>query len=389
MPEGLGRTGRLRTLVGALVGLGHKVVIWNEHNLDSAPGQAVTGELAGAPFEYVLGTTQRGGGFKAIGPKLRSVKVILQKVRQSARAGQLDLVIFNNLAFYDTFPITRLANRLGIPTIQCYEDERKELIVGGLGLATRLFGWNAWAADRWCSPMADQIWVISSYLEEKYARLSGNADRVVIIPTIIDCNEWTFPPEPAHPKPVLLYSGSFAEQEDIEKLARALGVLRRQGIKFQMRFLGARPDLPRVQQLQALAGELGIANCIELKGVCPSSVVKEEVCNANILLNLRNDSLWSRSGLSTKLSEYLASGRTVLTTDVGDNARYVQHGQSALVVGANDPPEKVADVLRQAIESPELRRRLGAGARQAALTHFDVPVVQRKMAAALSGITGG
>src|SRR6266566_1182385 len=50
----------------------------------------------------------------------------------------------------------------------------------------RIFGWNSWAADRWCPKLANEIWVISSYLREKYARLSGRPESVRIIPTIID-----------------------------------------------------------------------------------------------------------------------------------------------------------------------------------------------------------
>ncbi len=390
LPEGWGRTGRLRTLVGALASMGHRVTVWNEHSLESAGTQEVAGDLCGARYEYVLGTTERQRGFQAIGLKLRAVRAILRKVRAAAQAGELDLVIFNHLAFYDTYPITRLARRLGIPTVQCYEDERMELVLRDrVGMAQRVFGWNSWAADHWCSRMADQIWVISSYLQEKYGRLSQHPERVHIVPTIIDANAWAMPPEPLHPEPVLLYSGGFGEHEDIEKIARALGCLKQQGIAFRMRFLGANPDLPRVKQLQQLTQELGIAEWTELRGFSPTSVVKQEVANANILLNLRTNSVWSRSGLSTKLSEYLAAARTVITTDIGDNARYVTDDISALVVSPDDSPERVAAVLRRAIEQPDLRARLGSGARQAALEHFHVPVIQQRLAGLLGELKMG
>lgn len=386
LPEGCGRTARLRTLVGALAGMGHRVQIWNQHGLEGSGAELPAGALGAARFEYVLGTTARRRGFRAIGLKFRAVKSVLERVRRAADAHQLDRLFFNNLAFYDTFPVTRLAQRLGIPTVQCYEDERHEVLDPGRhGLAWRVFGWNSWAADRWCSPMADQLWVISTYLHEKYARLSGHPDRVRIIPTIVDCAAWKMPPEPLAAVPLILYSGGFGDQDDMDKLFQALSLLRRQQVPFRMRLLGARPELPRVRQLQSLAAELGLGSDLEFKGFCLAAVVKEEVGNANILMNLRTDSIWSRSGLSTKLSEYLAAGRTILTTDIGDNARYVRNGESALVVSPDDPAEKVAAVLKQAIEHPEWRRRLSEGARQAALAHFDVPVIQKLMAQALSG----
>lgn len=388
LPEGWGRTGRLRTLVGSLTGLGHKVSIWNQHSLEAAGTTQVAGEMCGGSYEYVLGTTDRERGFKAIGLKLRAVRAILRRVRQAAAQGGLDLIVFNHLAFYDTFPITRLARRLGIPTVQCYEDERMELVVkDNVSLSQRIFGWNSWAADRWCSGMADQLWVISSYLQQKYAELSGHPERVYIVPTIIDCDAWAMPPEPASEPPVILYSGGFGEHEDIEKLAAALGILRRRGVPFKMRFVGANPNLPRVQQLQSRVKELDLESSVTLRGFSPSSVVKEEIANANILMNLRTNSLWSKSGLSTKLSEYLAAGRTVMTTDIGDNARYVEDGISALVVSPDAPPETVADQLTRALRDRELRERLGRGARAAALKYFHVPVVQQQLAARLAELT--
>lgn len=220
-------------------------------------------------------------------------------------------------------------------------------------------------------------------LRDKYARLSRRPGRVRIIPTIIDCAAWSLPPEPDTAAPLILYSGGFGEQDDFVKLAHALACLKRQRVPFRMRFLGGKADIPGVQQLQAIVTELHLEDCVEVKGFCLADAVKREVAGANVLVNLRTNSIWSVSGLSTKLSEYLAAGRAVLTTNIGDNARYVEHLKSALVVSPEDPAEAVAAALKQALENPELRRRLGEGGRQAALKHFDMPVVQRTMAEAL------
>ena len=382
LPEGTGRTGRLRSLAASLVGLGHRVVIWNQHSLEAQEGQQVSGDLCGAHFEYVLGTTDRKWGFGAVFLKLRAVQRILRRVRQSAGSGNLDLILLNHLAFYDTFPTTRLARRLCIPTIQLYEDERREL-VGQVGPAQRFFGLNSWMADKWCSPLAQQVWVISSYLQKKYARLSGHPDRVRIIPTIVDCAAWPSVPEPTREIPVILYSGSFAEQDEVEKLALALGLLAKENISFRMRFLGGTSDRVEVRSLKQLVHRIGIERQVDFIDFSPAETVRREVLAANVLVNLRTNSLWSRSGLSTKLSEYLAAGRTVLTTDIGDNALYVRDGESALVVSPDAQAHEIAQLLKRAIQNPQLRRQLGAGARRAALNHFDIPVVQQRIAEAL------
>ncbi|HUA67894.1 MAG TPA: hypothetical protein VMA13_05040, partial [Candidatus Saccharimonadales bacterium] len=130
LPEGGGRTGRLRTLVSALKSLGHQIEIWNEHSLTAAPAEnvSVSGEIAGVPFRYVLGRTERGHGFGATRMKFQAVRVMTAELRRRKTSAPVDLVVFNNLSFYDTFPLTRLARSLGARTIQCYEDERFELL---------------------------------------------------------------------------------------------------------------------------------------------------------------------------------------------------------------------------------------------------------------------
>jgi glycosyltransferase involved in cell wall biosynthesis len=278
--------------------------------------------------------------------------------------------------------VTRLAKSLSIPTIQLYEDERREL-VGKVGPAQRIFGLNSWMADKWCSPMADQIWVISSYLQGKYARLCGHPERVRIIPTIIDCSAWPCIPEASRPAPVIVYCGSFAEQDDLEKLMVALGLLSQKNVSFHMRFIGGSTECVETQKLKRLSHQLGIQRSVEFVGFSPAETVKSEVMNANILVNLRGNSIWSRSGLSTKLSEYLAAGRTVLTTDIGDNRLYVQNDESALIASPDAPAEEIAKLLKRAIQDPQLRSRLGSGARNAALRHFDLPVVQSQIFEAL------
>lgn len=380
LPEGWGRTGRLRTLVGALTGMGHKVQIWNEHSLESSGIEKPSGTLCGGTYEYVLGTVERKKGFGSISLKLKAVREILSRIRNAVRNGGLDLIIFNHLAFYDIYPITRLAQRLGIPTVQCYEDERMELVLKhNISLSQKIFGLNSWAADHWCSGMADQLWVISSYLRDKYAKLSRHPERVHIVPTIIDCEEWSMPEESPASPPLILYSGGFGEHEDIEKIAQSLGFLKQWGVPFRMLFLGANPQLRRVQELQKSLQALQIQELVELRGFSPTAVVKQCIAQANVLMNLRTNSTWSRSGLSTKLSEYLASGRTVFTTDIGDNARYVENGRSAVVVSPDAPAEQVARSLQEVLQDPKLRHRLGKGAREAALEHFHVGRIQEQL----------
>jgi glycosyltransferase involved in cell wall biosynthesis len=93
--------------------------------------------------------------------------------------------------------------------------------------------------------------------------------------------------------------------------------------------------------------------------------------------------------LSTKLSEYLASGRLVISSGVGDVPRYVTNGESALLVEPTFTTEEVAAALSRAIRDPALRRRIGQGGSEVARTHFDVPVISHRLGDLLAGLGGG
>ena len=382
LPEGTGRTSRLKTLVGALRLAHHHVTILVEHALSTTPGQQPSGVLAenGVAFEYVLEKTERSFGFASTLMKIRAVFAIGRRLRQMRRDNRLDIVIFNNLALYDALPLTLWANRNHVATIQCYEDDRQEIVSRHrIGLARRIFGLNSWLADRVCPRLADAIIVISGYLEKKYRRLNGNRCPVFLIPPIIDCELWHAPAESETDCPILLYAGAFAEHDEIELVIEALALLRQRGRNFRLTLIGADPKFDRIRSLNQLITELDMEDCIEVHGFRPLSVVREAVFASNILINLRRDSVWSRSGQSTKLSECLASGRLVIASRVGDNSKYLLDGESALLTTPTAPAEELAAVIEPALLSSELRRRIGHQGRAVALMSFDQHTVSTRL----------
>ncbi len=379
LPGGAGNTLRLRRLVQAFLHAGVAVEIWNEHALGVAPPETlqVRGEIGGAPFDYVSGTVARGRGFGVIGEKLRAVASLRQLIKQRRREGRLDIVLFNNLSFYDTWPLTRLARSLGVKTIQAYEDERLELVsTGPRSLSRRVFGWNARLADTYCPRMADAIFAISHYLADKYRVLVDNPARVHLVPTIIDCDAWQAPPEIQTEFPTVLYAGAFGEQDEMENLIDAFGLLANRGVLYQAVFLGNNARAAeRIDALKRQATMQSIEERIDWRGFVPNEAVRAAIGESAVLLNIRREGIWSRSGLSTKLSEFLASGRLVLASEVGEVPRYLKHGESALLVSAATGSDEIATALGRALASPEERKSIGAGGHAVAKRCFDLPVV--------------
>lgn len=76
----------------------------------------------------------------------------------------------------------------------------------------------------------------------------------------------------------------------------------------------------------------------------------------------------NRGRFPLKLNDYMAAGRPVIATDVGDAGKLVRVGQFGLVV--NDEPGALAQAVLQLLREPDLREEMGRRGRQLAETEF-------------------
>ena len=68
-------------------------------------------------------------------------------------------------------------------------------------------------------------------------------------------------------------------------------------------------------------------------------------------------------GSPTKLFEYMAMGRPIVATSLGQTIEVLDDGRNALIVPPSDP-EAMSRAIERFIDDPDLRQKLGAVARQ-------------------------
>ena len=135
------------------------------------------------------------------------------------------------------------------------------------------------------------------------------------------------------------YAGGLSEAKDgVETLKRAC-------VGYELKILNG---LPHDDAIRIMAG----ARCLALA---------------------RPDSLQARSGFPTKLGEYLALGRPVVVTKVGEIPRYLKDGMSAYLVDPGDT-EGFAEKIHEVFADPERAERIGKAGREVAVRCFDYKV---------------
>ena len=78
-----------------------------------------------------------------------------------------------------------------------------------------------------------------------------------------------------------------------------------------------------------------------------------------------------------KVHDFMAAGRPLVVTDVGDLGRFVQQHELGWVTA--DQPDAIAEALIYALSQPASCRTIGQQARHVAETHFAWPIVTEKL----------
>jgi glycosyltransferase involved in cell wall biosynthesis len=137
----------------------------------------------------------------------------------------------------------------------------------------------------------------------------------------------------------------------------------------QLRFEVA-GDGEQRDELERLHAELGLGDRFVLRG----SV--DDV--AGFLRTIEIAILPSHSeGMSNALLEYMSAGRAVIATDVGANARLIQHEKSGLIAPPGDDSAIVAAIGRY-LEKPMRAAAYGAAARTRAENEFSREATTRR-----------
>jgi glycosyltransferase involved in cell wall biosynthesis len=164
-------------------------------------------------------------------------------------------------------------------------------------------------------------------------------------------------------EPVVLFVGSFYEWHDVSTLLDAFARVLTAHPAARLVLVG---DGTTRQSMERRAGDLGVSHAVRFTGLVPHQDVPGLVAAADIAVvpyPPMQQALWLSP---LKLFEYMASGRAVVASAVGQILQVVEHGSNGLLVPPGDAPAMAAAIGRL-IGDVELRDRLGRRARQDAV----------------------
>lgn len=159
-------------------------------------------------------------------------------------------------------------------------------------------------------------------------------------------------PALASDDPIVLFVGRLVESKGIFDLLEAVSNL---DGRQELHVVGDGTESAAVRRR---ARELGIADSVVLHGEVPHPELPAYYAGADLFCLPSRDESFGMANV-----EAMAAGLPVVTTDLEGIKTYLVNGENGLLARANDPRD-LADKLAMALESPQLRTRLGEQARE-------------------------
>ena len=118
-----------------------------------------------------------------------------------------------------------------------------------------------------------------------------------------------------------------------------------------------------------LATSLGIRERVHFTGKLPRNEVPAYLCNAEILTLARPKSMVADAGFPSKVTEYLATGKPVVVTAVGEIPNYLTDDVDAYIAEAGSP-ESFTERMMYALDNYNAALLIGRRGRELALSVF-------------------
>ncbi|MEE9471320.1 MAG: glycosyltransferase family 4 protein, partial [Gemmatimonadota bacterium] len=259
----------------------------------------------------------------------------------------------------------------------------------GIPFVLEYNGSEVWIADHWAQPLgwrsifvgleeinlrhADLIVVVSEALRAQLVERGVTPERIVVRPNGVD-------PERYRPdldgsavrrrhglegRTVIGFIGTFGLWHGATVLARAAVRLLRERPDVRFLVVGAGAQRGEAEAIFAAAG---LRDAAVFTGLVPQEEGPEHLAAMDVLAapHVANADGTPFFGSPTKLFEYMAMGRGIVASRLDQIGTVLEDDRTALLTDPGDEGS-LASALTRLVDDPDLRERLGAGARRRAL----------------------
>jgi glycosyltransferase involved in cell wall biosynthesis len=384
-PEGTAATSRVTAYARGLAAAGEDVhvILLGPSELDEAMAMntEVSGVHRGIPFEYTSVSTMKSPSWlRRQWRVLSSMLTARRRIRDLAARSGVDAILLYSPWMWDASFFEAVSRSVGAMYVLDLAEMPYCDLPPGAARDTKQERYGRRFIGRF-----ELVVAVSRYLLEYAKRHLRPAAEAVLLPIMVDCDDYRPGETPATAPRLVTYVGMLNEKKDgVATLMAAFSRVVPDFPDVALRLVGDSDEarVSNIPEFRKLAEGLGIADSVEFTGQVPRSEIPRYLGEASVVVLARPSSQQADAGLPTKLGEYLAAGRPAIVTRTSDITEYVRDGESAYIVPPDDMDALVAK-LREVLADPDAAAEVGAAGRRVAEERFDYRVTGRILAEAL------
>jgi glycosyltransferase involved in cell wall biosynthesis len=276
---------------------------------------------------------------------------------------QLDVMFYypTNGSFFELIYYRMFSRIFGFPIIAqyveyrtCFTDNTKL----NEKIAHALF-------DKYFMRFVDGVLPISEYLIEHLKR-RGYRKPIVKVPPLTDFNQFKVERQTGEEN-YFLYVGTAGYLSAIEFITKAFDLSVQQEYYLHLVVNGSSQQM---KTLEDLIGRMKKKDKVRIFSNLKYSHLVHKYVHAKALLIPLTDSIQDKARFPQKISEYLASGNPIVTTNFGEVPFYFNDQKNALVAMNYDEKE-YSEKLDFVVSSPEASDQIGKNGKETGLRFFD------------------
>lgn len=289
-----------------------------------------------------------------------------------------DILHIQKSHFYAAIPAVLAAYLTKKPLHYDWDDWEEKIFYNSTShksLTTYLTGASFFFMERCLPFLAETVSVASTVLRQLAVSRGAKEERIASVPVGADLQQFR-PDQNAgdvrkkynlKKELLVLYHGQLHSCQYVRLFIQAIAIISRDKSNGSLKFMimGSGSDLG---SLKTFAEEQGVMGEVIFTDFVPHADVPHYIAAADICVAPFEDNEVTRCKSPLKIVEYLASGKPIVASDVGE-VRNMVEGAGELVPPGD--PEALAQGILKVAKDEVLRKTMGEAARQRAETIFN------------------
>lgn len=220
--------------------------------------------------------------------------------------------------------------------------------------------------------LVDAVLPMTQKLEEYYKAISPKTIPFLHLPMTVEVDRFTNQPEQEVGFEFITYCGNLGHnnKDGLPDLLHSFSLVNKKYPKIKLKIIGSSRTAKDINILKELVQQLFLNESVIFTGSLSREEIPKHLCNSKVLVLSRPNNKQAEGGFPTKLGEYLATGKPVVVTSVGEIPNYLSDRVNAFIAepsNYNNFGEKIIEVL----DDYEFALRVGQAGRGVAIQHFD------------------